>query len=100
MISVCVLYPRTESSRFNMEYYVTKHMPMAIKGVGSALKGVTVEAGVAGTEEGSPPANAAVCRLLLDSIEAFLTAFGPRGEASGRHPELHRRGAGDPDQRG
>jgi uncharacterized protein (TIGR02118 family) len=77
MISVCVMYPRTERSRFDMDYYVTRHMPMAIKSLGSALKGVTVEAGVAGTEEGSPPANAAVCRLLFDSVEAFLAAFGP-----------------------
>lgn len=77
MISVCVLYPRTESSRFDMDYYLNKHMPMASKVLGSALTGVTVEAGIAGTEPGSPPANAVVCRLLFDSTETFLAAFGP-----------------------
>ena len=77
MISVCVIYPRTERSRFDMDYYVKKHMPMTMKSLGSALKGVTVEAGATGAEPGSPPANAAVCRLLFDSVEAFLAAFGP-----------------------
>jgi uncharacterized protein (TIGR02118 family) len=80
MISVCILYPRTERSRFDMDYYVNKHMPMAIKSLGAALKGVTVEAGVGGTEPGSPPANAAVCRLLFESVETFLAAFGPNAE--------------------
>ena len=77
MISVCVLYPRTERSRFDMDYYVNKHIPMVIKSLGSALKGVTAEAGIAGTEQGSPPANAAVCRLLFESVEAINAAFGP-----------------------
>jgi uncharacterized protein (TIGR02118 family) len=80
MISVCVLYPRTERSRFDLDYYVNKHLPMAIQCLGSALKGVTVEAGVGGTEPGSPPANAAVCRLLFESVDSFLAAFGPNAE--------------------
>jgi uncharacterized protein (TIGR02118 family) len=80
MISVCVLYPRTERSRFDLDYYVNKHLPMVIKCPGGALKGVTVEAGLAGTGPGSPPANAAVCRLLFESVDSFLAAFGPNAE--------------------
>ena len=77
MISVCVLYPRTERSRFDVDYYVNKHIPMVIKCLGSALKGVTAEAGVGGTEPGSLPVYAAVCRLLFESVDSFLAAFGP-----------------------
>jgi uncharacterized protein (TIGR02118 family) len=80
MISVCVLYPRTERSRFDLDYYVNKHIPMTIKCLGSALTGVTVEAGVSGTEPGSSPANAVVCRLLFESVDSFLAAFGPNAE--------------------
>lgn len=77
MICCCIVYPRTASSRFDADCYVNKHMPMTIRLPGSALKGVTVEIGVASTVEGVPPANAAVCRLLFDSVESFLAAFGP-----------------------
>jgi uncharacterized protein (TIGR02118 family) len=80
MISVCVIYPRTERSRFDVEYYMQKHMPMTIKSLGGALKGVTVETGVAGGEPGSSPANAVVCRLLFDSVDAFVGAFTPHAE--------------------
>lgn len=80
MISVCVFYPRTASSRFDVDYYVQKHRPMAIQCLGSALNGMTVEEGVGGTEPGSPPANVAVCRLLFESVETFLAAFGPNAE--------------------
>lgn len=77
MICCCIIYPRTATSRFDVDYYVNKHMPMTIRLLGGALRGVTVETGVAGTMEGVPPASAAVCRLLFDSIESFLAAFGP-----------------------
>ena len=77
MICCCIIYPRTAASRFDADYYVNKHMPMTMRLLGSALKGVTVEIGVASTVEDFPPANAAVCRLLFDSIESFLAAFGP-----------------------
>lgn len=81
MICCCIIYPRTASSRFDADYYVNKHMPMTIRLLGSALKGVTVEIGVASTVEDAPPTNAAVCRLLFDSVEAFLAAFGPHAGA-------------------
>lgn len=77
MISCCIIYPKTETSRFDIDYYVNRHMPMTIKLLGSALKGFSVEAGVAGALPGVAPANAVVCRLLFDSIDAFLAAFGP-----------------------
>ena len=77
MICCCIIYPHTATSRFDVDYYVNRHMPMTIRLLGDALKGVTVEAGVASTIEGVPPANAAVCRLLFDSIDSFLAAFMP-----------------------
>ena len=77
MIRVSILYPQTPTSRFDFDYYLKTHMPEAARLLGVALKGVTVERGLMGTEPGSPPAHAAMCHLLFDSVEAFLAAFMP-----------------------
>jgi uncharacterized protein (TIGR02118 family) len=80
MIKVNILYPNQEGSRFDLEYYFNTHMPMSIEKLGTALRGVSVEHGLSGTEPGSPPAYIAMCHLRFDSIEAFLEAFLPHAE--------------------
>jgi uncharacterized protein (TIGR02118 family) len=80
MIRVNILYPNHEGSRFDPEYYFNTHMPMSIQKLGTALRGVSVEHGLSGTEPGSPPVYIAMCHLRFDSIEAFLEAFVPHAE--------------------
>jgi uncharacterized protein (TIGR02118 family) len=55
-------------------------MPMSIQKLGTALRGVSVERGLSGTDPGSPPSYIAMCHLRFDSIEAFLEAFLPHAE--------------------
>ena len=45
-IRVNIFYPNTEGGRFDLEYYLKTHIPMAIKKLGSTLKEVYVEHGV------------------------------------------------------
>jgi hypothetical protein len=54
MITLNIFYPFKEGSRFDMDYYLNTHIPMSIQRLGNALKGVVIEAGVAGTEPGAP----------------------------------------------
>ncbi len=77
MIKVSVLYPAGESTKFDMAYYCTSHMPMVQKKLGPALKSMAVEQGVAGATPDAPPAFVAMGHLYFDSAEAFQTAFGP-----------------------
>jgi uncharacterized protein (TIGR02118 family) len=77
MITVNVLYPNQDGARFDMSYYLTKHIPMVKKLLGGALKGVVVEQGVSGGGPGTKAAYAVICHLRFDSVEAFQTAFGP-----------------------
>ena len=56
MIKVGVFYPYSDGAKFDMNYYVSKHMPMAREKFGSACKGMGIEQGVAGGAPGSPPA--------------------------------------------
>ena len=48
MIKVSVLYPAGESTKFDMNYYCTSHMPMARDKFGAACKGMSIEQGLAG----------------------------------------------------
>jgi uncharacterized protein (TIGR02118 family) len=77
MIKVSVLYPNSGDAKFDMNYYVTKHMPMVRQKLGAACKGVAVEQGIAGGAPGAPPAFVAMGHLLFDSADAFQTAFAP-----------------------
>ncbi len=77
MIKVSVFYPNSAGVRFDMSYYLSKHIPLVQKKVGAALKGVAVEQGIAGGTPGAPPTYVAVGHLVFDSVDAFQAAFGP-----------------------
>jgi uncharacterized protein (TIGR02118 family) len=81
MIKISVMYPNTAGSRFDMDYYLNKHIPMVRAKVGAALKGVAVDQGLGSVPPGAPPAYLAVGHLLFDSMEAFGASFGPHAAA-------------------
>jgi uncharacterized protein (TIGR02118 family) len=76
MIKVSVMYPNASDARFDMTYYLDRHMPMVRDLMGGALKGVTVEQGLAGGQPGAPAPYVALCHLLFESVDAFQAAFG------------------------
>lgn len=77
MIKVTFLYPNTEGSRFDMDYYLTTHLDLSKRLLRPALKGVNVDRGISGIEPGSPPPYHAVGHLLFDSVEEFYEALVP-----------------------
>jgi len=80
MIKVSVLYPKTESSKFDIDYYCNRHMPMVKQKLGTALKDMHVDQGIAGGAPGAKPAYAAMGHLYFDTVEAFQSAFGPHAK--------------------
>ncbi|MBJ6798797.1 EthD family reductase [Geomonas propionica] len=80
MIKLSVLYPASKGSKFDMDYYCNRHIPMIREKLGVACKGVEVEQGVCGRDPGSPAPFAALAHLLFDSLEAFQAAFAPHAE--------------------
>jgi hypothetical protein len=42
------VYPNGEGKTFDMDYYATKHMPMAASLFGNSLKTMSIDKGVAG----------------------------------------------------
>ena len=77
MIIVSVLYPSGAGSKFDMDYYMQRHIPMVQRRLGAPLKRVAVERGLAGGAPGAPPPYLAACHLYFESVEAFQGAFAP-----------------------
>ena len=80
MIRVNVLYPNSPGAKFDMDYYVTRHMPMVKEKSGAACKGMTVEQGVAGGAPDAPATYIAMGHLTYDSVEAFQAVFAQHGQ--------------------
>ena len=72
MIKLSVLYPNEEGKKFDMDYYLSKHLPMIADKLGSALKNTSAEQGLAGAEPGSPATYIAMGHLFFDSVEINL----------------------------
>jgi uncharacterized protein (TIGR02118 family) len=81
MIKVSVFYPNNEGSKFDMDYYCNRHMPMVRQKLGTACQSAAVEQGIAGAVPGSRPGFIAMGHLYFESVEAFQTAFNPHAEA-------------------
>ncbi len=81
MIKVSVLYPNTDTTSFDMDYYCNSHMPMVKEKLGDACKNISVEGGLGGGAPDSPPPYIAMGHLYFDSVDDFQSAFGPHAEA-------------------
>ncbi len=76
-----MFYPNSAGSKFDMAYYLDKHIPMVRQKLAASLRGASVEQGLGGSRPGSPPAYVAMGHLLFDSVEAFQESFGPHAQA-------------------
>ena len=80
MVKVSVFYPNSAGCKFDMNYYLTKHMPMVQQKLGAACKSIAVEQGIAGGAPGAPATFVAMGHLYFDSTDAFQSAFGPHAQ--------------------
>jgi uncharacterized protein (TIGR02118 family) len=80
VIVVNVLYPNAPGAKFDLDYYLQRHMPMVQRRLGAPLQRVAVERGLAGGAPGAPPPFLAAAHLYFESVEAFQGAFGPHAE--------------------
>ena len=80
MIKVSVLYPNEEGKKFDMDYYTKGHIAMVQEFCGEAIKGLSVEQGLSRVEPGTPPIYVATAHFLFDSVEDFMSSWGPHVE--------------------
>lgn len=66
------IYPQTEDSTFDMDYYMNTHIPL----VEELFQPVSVEVneGVSGAEEGSPPPYAVMTDITFATLEDLQNA--------------------------
>jgi uncharacterized protein (TIGR02118 family) len=81
MIKVSVFYPNGSDARFDMAYYLDRHMPMVRDLMGGALKGMNVEQGLAGGQPGVAAPYIALGHLLFESVDEFQSAFDTHSAA-------------------
>ena len=72
MISVHILYPKTDDSTFNMAYYKDTHMPMFAKALGDACTSWGASTSKSGEYE-------AIGWAMVESQEAFDAAMASHG---------------------
>lgn len=77
------MYPSSEGSTFDMDYYLNKHLPMVAELMGDVVKGTSIEKGGSSAAPGSPAPFMAITHLYCDSPEAFTTSFGANMEKIG-----------------
>lgn len=77
MIVFTVMYPNGPDIRFDIDYYLNRHIPLVREKVGAALKGVTVDRGLSAREPGTMATYAVMTRLLFDSVEDHSTYMKP-----------------------
>jgi uncharacterized protein (TIGR02118 family) len=82
MIRVCVSYPNQPGARFDVEYYLSQHMPMVEKRLAPhGMTGWSVEKGVGGFAPGTPPEHLIRARLDLETLEGLQTGMASEGAA-------------------
>lgn len=80
MIKVTIFYPDTDESRFDFDYYRTKHMPMIKSLLGDACISMASEKGLSGSTPGSRPDFIAMGHMYFESVESFQSSFGPHSK--------------------
>jgi uncharacterized protein (TIGR02118 family) len=74
--TVTVLYPNTPGSRFDMDYYLTKHAEIVRKGFGQAgMTAMRVTQGLGGGEPGSHAEYQVIAELDFPDMETLHSAL-------------------------
>ena len=77
-VTITVLYPNVEDARFNLDYYLSKHMPLVAERFGRhGLKGWRV-ARLTGPQGGKPPFSI-MATLEFDRADQFGAAIAAEG---------------------
>jgi len=77
MIKMSVYYPADGGSKFDHDYYRTRHMPLLQERLGEACLRYEIERGLASRESGSAPKFVAACHVYSPTLEIFEKALNP-----------------------
>jgi uncharacterized protein (TIGR02118 family) len=75
MIKMSVYYPANGGSKFDHDYYRTRHMPLIQQRLGRACLRYEIDKGLGGREPGSAPDFVAACHVYSPNLQRFQQAF-------------------------
>lgn len=81
MIRVTALWPKTNDSHFDMDYYLSKHVPMTkakFQSLGIPVE-TEVDEGLGGLTPGEPAPYAAIGYLLFENLEDLQKGLATHG---------------------
>ena len=81
MIRVTTLFPRTSDSHFDMDYYLSKHVPMTkakLQSLGFPVE-AEVDEGLGTVTPGEPAPYAAIGYLLFEKMEDLQNGLATHG---------------------
>jgi uncharacterized protein (TIGR02118 family) len=77
MIKVAILYPNAEGKTFDMDYYSTKHMPLAASLFGDALIQMSIDKGLSSGAPDVPVPYLAIGYFYFENMDAMQKAMAP-----------------------
>jgi uncharacterized protein (TIGR02118 family) len=82
MTRISFLYPSSKDARFDLDYYVEKHMPWSIDLVSGhpGFRSVSVERGIS-ARPGEEAPFVAVCHFVFETLNDFIGAVTPHSTA-------------------
>jgi uncharacterized protein (TIGR02118 family) len=80
MIKTTLLYPNHDGAHFDFEYYENSHLPMVRTRLGSALKHISIDKGVAGGAPNAPAPFVVLANMQFNSMDEFQKAMAPHVE--------------------
>jgi uncharacterized protein (TIGR02118 family) len=76
MIRASALWPNSPGKKFDLDYYVNRHIPMAVDLLKTGgLVNAEVDKGLGTAQQ--PPPFVCASHFYFQSVEAFQQAFGP-----------------------
>ena len=86
MHCVTIVYPNKDGATFNFDYYLSHHMPMVAKLLGSDLE---VRKGMAAPTGDRAP-YVCICSVRINSVDEYVATMTKDGDGvDRRHPQLH-----------
>ena len=80
MIRVSVLYPNNEDAKFDLDYYINNHIPMASEALKPyGLGSVEVDKGISAPDPNAPPQYVVMAYLTFDTVENVHEGFKATG---------------------
>jgi len=80
MIRLTVLYPNLKGSRFDWDYYVNVHTPLAKKRFGKSVIKWEIDRAVAGEDKSRPPTWQVSCYISFTSLEDYYKVMDKYGD--------------------